>query len=190
MWLVPYVLINKLQFQINIVAKLIWYNFSLQFLKKKLMWDLPGAHLESAVFPHTQENKVPVYRSSFHGFVGNCSYLMVTGPNEHIAFPNPESKSSPQAATEPGRSLWSRRFKVSVSPGPAGWAEWSPHSPSAGCTCTGRGSSNRGRRRSRSCTDPTTCRSSPAQSRDSELSMSNRAKVTVSQHKDQTRHVF
>lgn len=36
---------------------------------------------------------------------------MVTGPNEHIAFPNPESKASPQAATEPGRSLWSRGSK-------------------------------------------------------------------------------
>lgn len=54
-----------------------------------------------------------MYCGSFHGFVGNCSYLMVTGPNEHIAFPNPESKSSPQAATEPGRRLWSRRFKTS-----------------------------------------------------------------------------
>lgn len=129
-------------------------------------WCAPWA----AVFPQTQENKVPVCRSSFHGFVGNCSYLMVTGPNEYQAFPNPESKSSPQAATEPGRSLWCWSLsEVSVSPGPSGWAEWSPHSPSAGCTCTGQGSDSRGRRRSQSCTGPTTCRSSPAQSRDSEL---------------------
>lgn len=137
-------------------------------------------------FPQTQENKVSVCRSSFHGFVGNCSYLMVTGPNEHIAFPNPESKSSPQAASEPGTRLWSRRLRVWLSPGPAGRAGRRPRSPSAGCTSTGRGSSSRGRRRSQSCADPTTCRSSPAQSPGWELSVTKRAQVSDSRDDDHT----
>lgn len=136
------------------------------------------SHTQLWRLPHFQGNKVPVCCGFFHGMLGNCSYLMVIDPNKQIAFTNLRAKAFPQAAAGPGRRCgpvhklsWTWG---SDSPGPQCWAEWFPHSPSTACTYTDQGSSNRGRRRSRSCTDPTTYTPSLARSRDSELRTSVR----------------
>lgn len=124
---------------------------------------------------------------------------MVIESNNQIAFANLQSKSFPQAENEPCRSQRGECFRaiclehklssterrrqtkavraasilriyLSLNwPGRRCWPEWFPHSPSAGCTCSDRGSSSRGRQRSRSCTDPTSDTSSPSQSQDLEL---------------------
>lgn len=116
---------------------------------------------------------------------------MVIDSNNQIAFTNLQSKSFPQAETEPRRShkgesvseQEATESKADVGAKPSGqilvgslslpgqrcWPVWFPHSPSAGCTYIDQGSNSRGHQRSQSCADPTSCTSSPSQSQDSEL---------------------